>query len=171
MRMWIPAAVLAVISCSSSPSPPPDRPASPAPVVVAADAAVPDADVSGEVASAAAWIFRYNAPGRVETWTLRYHGTAALVVVEAAQRTTRYTGAAADGASLALTLASGTSKLSLDCKRDKLAVSATCADPKARPIDVLNCYHPDFKAPMSFGPAPGIEYVVGTTCTGYRLLE
>jgi hypothetical protein len=168
MRMRIHAAVLAAAGCSSSTSPPPEHPA---PAAVTADAAVPDADVPDEVASAPAWIFRFNGPGRLETWTLRTRGAAALVVVQAAQRTTRYTGAAADGASLVLTLASGPNKLSLDCKRDKLAVSATCGDRNARPIDVLNCYHPDFQAPMSFGPAPGIEYMVSDACSGYRLLE
>jgi hypothetical protein len=35
-------------------------------------------------------------------------------------------------------------------------------------VEVLSCYHADFKAPMPFGPAPGIEYVVDATCNGYR---
>ena len=95
---------------------------------------------------------------------------AALVTVEAAQGTTRYVGTAAVGASLVLTLAAGAHKLSLDCKRTKKPVGTKCNDAKAKQLDVLDCFHPDFKAPMTFGPAPGIEFVATAQCNGYRLL-
>jgi hypothetical protein len=171
-RMWKYAACLAAACSSSSSSSPVERPVQPAAPVVAVDAAPPasppDAGVPDEVANAPAWIFRYNAPGRVETWTLRYHGTIGLVVVEAASGTTRYIGTATDGASLQLALASGPNKLALECKRQKLAVGAKCNDTKAPKRDVLDCYHPDFKAPMTFGAEPGVEF--DGTCNGYRLI-
>ncbi|MBL0219923.1 MAG: hypothetical protein IPQ07_39415 [Myxococcales bacterium] len=37
-------------------------------------------------------------------------------------------------------------------------------------IDVLDCYHPDFKTPL-FAPSPGVEYVSDERCTGYRLIS
>jgi hypothetical protein len=166
MRM---VAVCLLVACSSPAAPPTEHPA-PAPVAIA-DAATPDAGPPAELLAAPAWVFRYNAPGRLETWTLRSHGDAGIVIVERANGTTQYLGTAADGASLVLTLAAGPNKLSLDCKHEKLAVSAKCNDTKAKKIDVLNCYHPDFKSPMTFGPAPGIEYVTSDSCTGYRLLS
>jgi hypothetical protein len=157
-----------VVGCGSSPPP------SPAPVaVVAADAAPPvsiDAGPPAELVAAPAWVFRYNAPGRLETWTLRTHGGDGMVVVESTRGTTRYVGTATDGASLQLALAAGAQKLSLDCKHEQLPVGAKCGDPKAKKVDVLNCFHPDFKSPMTFGAAPGIEYVIDDKCNGYRLL-
>lgn len=130
--------------------------------MVAVDAGVP--------ADAPAWIFRYHTAQRTETWTLRYHESIALVTVETAQGVVRYTGSAADGASLALNVATATAKLTLDCKRKKRALSAKCNDTKAKPVDVLDCYHPDFKEPMPFGREPGVEYVEASGCKGYRLI-
>ena len=114
--------------------------------------------------NAPAYIFRYTAPGRVETWSLRYSGGNALVTIERANGTTRYIGTIADGK---LTLAAGPNQLSLECKPAKLPVGATCGDKKPKQQDVLDCFHPDFKAPMTFGAAPGIEYVVTDACSGY----
>lgn len=167
MRMRMTAVCL--VACSSSPPAPPEKPVEP--VVVAVDAAAPDAGVPEEVANAPAWVFRYNAPGRLETWTLRYHGDTALVTVEAARGTTRYLGSVDEGASLSLSLAAGPNKLALECKRAQQPIGKKCGDTKAKKLDVLDCYHPDFKAPMTFGPAPGIEFVTSADCNGYRLLE
>src|SRR5215470_8884844 len=169
---WMFAACLA--ACGSSPSPAPAKPAAPPPTPFAAVDAAPAPDapsVPDEVANAPAWIFRFNAPGRLETWTLRYHGTAAMLIVEAATGTTRYLGSVTEGGSMALALSAGSARMALDCKREKLAVGAKCGDKKPKKIDVLNCYHPDFKSPMSFGPAPGVEFVSTDKCIGYRMLE
>lgn len=163
------ALALAVAGCGSS-SPPPVEPA-PAPVeaAIVVDAPAPDAGPSPALAAAPAWVFRYNAPGRVETWTLRHHGETAMVVVEG-QRTTQYLGMATDGAELKIAVAEGANHLTLDCKRAQKAIGPKCNDPKAKQLAVLDCYHPDFKAPMTFGPAPGVEFVQSDTCSGYRLL-
>lgn len=162
--------LLCLVACSSSPSSAPEHPAVPPPAPVAAvDAAPPpDAGVPDEVATAPAWIFRFNTPNRIETWTLRYHGETALLVVEAATGTTRYLGSMSDA--LALRVKAGSALMSLDCKREKQAIGTKCNDTKAKKIDVLACYHPDFKAPMTFGAEPGIEYVANDSCTGYRLI-
>jgi hypothetical protein len=158
--------------CGSSPAPT-EKPVQPAPADAAVDA-TPDAGVSEAVTNAPAWVFRYNAPGRLETWTLRYAGDQAMVVVESARGTTRYIGSAADGGALTLTLAAGPNKLSLECKRQQLAVGAECGkqtgDKTTKKLDVLDCYHPDFKSPMSFAAAPGVEFVTSDACTGYRVL-
>jgi hypothetical protein len=167
MRML--AAVVAV-GCGSSQSPAPEKPpqAPPAPVV-SVDAAIPDAGIPDEVMNAPAWIFRFNAPGRLETWTLRYAGENALLVVEAATGTTRYIGTMSSTGKL--TASTANAKMSLDCKPDKLAVGTTkCNDTKAKKLDVLNCFHPDFKTPMTFGHEPGIEFVTSDKCNGYRLI-
>jgi hypothetical protein len=157
-----------------SPPPAPEHPAPPpAAVVVTADAAIDapaDGDVPDEVATAPAWIFRYNAPGRLETWTLRYRGEKGVVIVETARGTMRYVGTVTDAKTLTLTLAAGPNKLSLGCKREKLTVGAKCGAKVTKKIDVLDCYHPDFKSPMSFAAAPGVEFVTVDNCTGYRLL-
>lgn len=158
--------IVVLIGCSSSPSP--ERPAAPAAPVAIVDAAVdapPDADVPDEVANAPAWVFRYNAAGRLETWTLRYSGERALVTIETARGTTRYVGAITDA--LKLTVAAGSNTMSLDCKRSKLDVGAVCGDKQPAKLDVLDCFHPDFKSPMSFGAAPGIEFVTAGGCSGY----
>lgn len=180
MRSSVALAALAVALAGCGSSPPPSSPSSPAPepavapaapVALPPDAAAPDAGIPDEVSSAPAWIFRYNTPDRAETWTLRYHGDTALLVVETRQRTLRYIGSATEGASLALALAAGPSRLSLDCKHEQMPLSAKCNDMKAAKQNVLNCYHPDFKAPMTFGPAPGVEYVVAADCNGFRLVK
>lgn len=117
------------------------------------------------------WVFRYHTADRLETWTLQHAGGTALLVVETAQGERRYVGTATEGSgTLVLDVSTANAKMALDCKREKLAVSAKCNDRKAKPIEVLNCYHADFKTPMPFGPAPGIEYVVDDTCNGYRLV-
>ncbi|HUJ59773.1 MAG TPA: hypothetical protein VLX92_14815 [Kofleriaceae bacterium] len=164
--------VLALAACSGSPVPAanPARPAPP-PADAAIDAAIdaaPDAGVPAAVQAAPPWIFRFHTAQRTETWTLRYADGAAELVVEAASGTTRYLGTAVDGDSLAVRVATSAAKLALDCKHAHRAISAKCNDTKARPIDVLDCYHPDFKEPMPFAQAPGIEYVVDATCSGYR---
>jgi hypothetical protein len=168
MQMRIVVCLAATACGSSTPTPTP----TPAPVAAVADAApAPDAGLPADVANAPAWIFRYNAPGRLETWTLRYHGDHAAIDVESATGMIHYVGTASDAASLALTLAAGSARLSLECKHEQLAVGATCGDKKAPKLDVLACYHPDFAAPMPFGLAPGVEYVTTDACTGYRRLS
>ena len=111
--------------------------------------------------------------------------------------TTLYLGSATDdGKTLTLTLAAATDKLALACKREKLAIAAATAvrkphkkgkykecggDPgrwvpdKTKSIEVLQCKHPDFDAPMPFAPAPGVEYLlVNDDCLmqggGYRAI-
>jgi hypothetical protein len=158
-----------VAACSGSPA----KVEAPAPAPpVASDAAppdaAPDAGVSAALATAPAWVFRYATAQRTETWTLRMDAGQALLVVESAHGTLRYTGTVTDA--LALEVTTGTAKLALSCKHAKRALSAKCNDTKAKPLDVLDCYHPDFKEPMPFGPAPGIEYAVDASCNGYRLI-
>ena len=132
--------------------------------------AAPDAGMPADVANAPAWIFRYNAPGRLETWTLRYHGEVAAIDVESQTGTIHYLGSANDGSSLVLALSAGNARLSLECKHEQRAIGAACDDKKPPKQDVLACYHPDFKEPMPFGPAPGIEYLQSASCTGYHRL-
>lgn len=123
------------------------------------------------VVNAPPWVFRYHTADRLETWTLQHAGGTALLVVETAQGERRYVGTATEGSgTLVLDVSTANAKMALDCKREKLAVSAKCNDRKAKPTEVLNCYHQDFKAPMPFGPAPGVEYVVDASCNGYRLI-
>lgn len=168
---------LSVSACASNPAPgapPSTPPPSPAPAdaaVAAVPVAVIDAApaIPADLADAPAWVFRFNSPNRVETWTLRWVGDRALLVVEGATTTT-YVGSATDGASLKVDVSTSNAKMSLDCKRDKLAASATCGDAKAGKVDVLACYAVGFDTPMSFGQ-PGIEYVAGPGCTGYRLIK
>lgn len=162
---------LALAACSGSAPPSPATPAAPAP----ADAAVPidappDAGPSAAVMAAPAWVFQYSTPARTETWTLRHAEGQAVIEVLSAGRTQVYTGTATQGASLALAVSTGTAKLTLDCKHAKRPLSHKCNDTKAKAIEVLDCYHPDFKAPMPFGPFPGVEYVETKGCTGYRLI-
>jgi hypothetical protein len=160
-----------LIGCSSAPPPKTEAPVAPVAPADAAPVVPPDTGPPAAVLAAPAYVFKYNTADRAETWTLRQAEGQALVVVESAKGTLEYTGTATEGASLAIAVATSTAKLALDCKREKLAVSAKCNDTKAKPIDVLNCYHPDFKAPMSFAPAPGIEYVVEPGCNGFRLAK
>ena len=140
-------------------APPADAGAAPAPD------ALPDA-----VVNAPPWVFGYRTAERSETWTLRHAGGTALLVVETAQGERRYVGPATESdTEVKLDVSTGTAKLALACKREKLAVSTKCNDRKAKPIAVLSCYHVDFKTPMPFSPAPGVEYVVDASCNGYRL--
>ena len=82
----------------------------------------------------------------------------------------RYTGTATDGDALALDVTTGSARLALSCKHTKRALGRKCNDAKAKPIEVLDYFHPDFAAPMPFGHAPGIEYVVDASCNGYRVV-
>lgn len=131
--------------------------------------APPDAGIPAAVLAAPAWVFRYTTAQRAETWTLRHAEGSALLIVETAQGTTRYTGTATPGPSLVLAVSTASAKLALDCKPAKRPIGAKCNDTKAKPIELLDCYHPDFAAPMPFGPAPGVEYAVTADCNGYRL--
>lgn len=160
---------LALVACGSAPPPAaaPEEPVVEAPPPPPVDAAI-DAGPPAELLTAPAWIFRYDAPPRVETWTLRHHDGHALIVVETAQATTRYLGTAADGASLALAVASPTATMELDCKPATRPIAVACGDRKPAPLDVLDCYHPDFAAPMTFARAPGVTF--DAACNGYRRL-
>jgi len=171
MRMLSIFAV-AIAACGGTPPPTPDHPA-PAPVASPppADAqSAPDADAYAALDGAPAWVFRYDAAGRRETWTLRYGDGRAVLVVETQTGTTRYVGTAGDGATIALRVRSSTSKLALECKKAQRAIGETCNAKRAAKRDVLDCYHPDFKEPMPFGAAPGIEYAANASCTGYRAI-
>jgi hypothetical protein len=167
----IACALIAACGCGSAtpPSQPPTLAAAPADA--ASPDASPDAGIPADVASAPAWIFRYSAPDRLETWTLRYHGGVAALDVQSKTGTVHYLGTATDGESMHLEVAATSARMALDCKHEQLAVGATCGDKKAAKQDVLACYHPDFKAPMPFGPAPGVEFVTTPACTGYRKLN
>ncbi len=159
-------------ACSSSPAAP-ARPEPPAPApsdAARARDAAPDAGLPEAVLNAPPWIFRYTTADRNETWTLRHADGQALLVVESARGVLRYTGTAREGASLAIDVATSTAKLSLDCKPQQRALGSKCNDTKAPKRDVLDCYVPDFQQPMPFAPAPGVEYVVSASCTGYRLI-
>jgi hypothetical protein len=140
---------------------------------VVADAAVDVAppDAPDPAASAPPWLFRYHTKDRTETWTLQFADGHAVLVVDSAQGKRRYTGSATDGASLAIDVTSGTAKLALDCKHAKRPLGTACNDRKAKQVEVLDCYHPDFKTPMPFAPAPGVEYVHDASCNGYRLIS
>ncbi len=159
-------ALCLVCACGSSP-PPPAMVSTPPPSPPI-DAAPPDAGPSAELVAAPAWIFRYNAPPRVETWTLRYLHGEAIVVVENARGTTTYLGTATEGATLALAVATPTAKVTLDCKHATRAIGATCAAHKPASLEVLDCFVPDFTSPMTFAPAPGVEYAA--SCNGYQRL-
>jgi hypothetical protein len=162
--------VVFLIACSGAPVAKVEPPAPPVGADAASDAA-PDAGVSAALAGAPAWVFRYATAQRTETWTLRMMGGQALLAVDSAQGTLRYTGTATEATdAVALDVTTGTATLALQCKHAKRALSRKCNDTKAARIDVLDCYHPDFKEPMPFGPAPGIEYAVDASCNGYRLI-
>ena len=162
------AAVAVLAGCSSAPAA--DRPTTTSPAVAAIDAAPPDAGASAAVAAAPAWVFRYHTADRSEIWTLRYAGGEAELVVETAAGTQRYLGTAADAASLAIDVTTGTARMTLDCKHERRALGAKCNDAAAPALDVLACYHPDFSTAMPFGAAPGVEYVIDASCNGYRLV-
>jgi hypothetical protein len=161
------AALVLCAACSSPAKPGPATPPVPPPPDAAVDAASPDAGVPE---SATIWRFRYNTAQRTETWSLRFGDGHATIDVQSASGTTHYFGTAVEGESLKLDVATSSAKLSLDCKRAKRPLSEKCNDKKATPVDVLDCYHPDFKEPMPFGEGQGVEYVVEPKCTGYRLI-
>ena len=170
--MKLSVTVLALAACSSAP-PAAERPAQPAqlPADAAIDAPAPDAGAPQAVLDAPAWVFRYSTADRKETWTLRHAGGSALLVVESATGSLTYLGTAVAGPSLVLDVSTGSAKLALECKPAKRSLSAKCNDAKAKQVEVLDCYHKDFKEPMPFGAAPGVEYTVGPGCNGYRLVE
>jgi hypothetical protein len=163
MPRWF--ALCLVSACGSPAAPATPIPRSPPPI----DAAVPDAGPSAELAAAPAWIFRYNAPPRVETWTLRFVNGDAIVVVENARGMTTYLGRATEGATLAIAVATSTAKVTLDCKHATRTIGETCAARKPPALDVLDCFVPDFTSPMTFAPAPGVEYAA--SCNGYQRLR
>jgi hypothetical protein len=116
-------------------------------------------------------MFRYSTAERSETWTLRHAEGKAVLVIVNHQGPRRYTGPAVEqDGTLVIDVTSSNAKLALKCKREKLTVSAKCGDRKAKPVEVLSCYHADFTTPMPFAPPPGIEYLVDKTCNGYRLI-
>ncbi len=166
--------LLAACGAPPAPAPAPPSPPSPPPVdaAVVVVAAPPDAALPDGVVTAPAWIFRYHTADRGETWTLRYADARALLEVDRGQGAPmRYTGTATDaGDALALDVATTSAHLALSCKHTKRALGRKCNDTKAKPIEVLDCYHPDFAQPMPFGHEPGIEYVVDATCNGYRTI-
>lgn len=169
------AFALALVACSGSSSPRPSEPVpAPSTPVDAAPAPppAPDAGPPQAVLDAPPWVFHYTTKDRAETWTLRTADGNALLVVESAQGTQRYLGTATSGETIKLDVTTGTARMSLECKHAKRPLSTKCNDaPRgAKPVDVLDCYHPDFKTPMPFGPAPGVEYAVDATCNGYRLI-
>ena len=164
--------LIVLVACSGAPAKvEPTAPPPPVAADAAAPDAAPDAGVSAALANAPAWVFRYATAQRTETWTLRTDAGQALLVVDSARGTLRYTGTAAEtGDAIALDVTTGSAKLALQCKHVKRALGKKCNDTKAAKLDVLDCYHPDFKEPMPFGPAPGIEYAVDEHCNGYRLI-
>jgi hypothetical protein len=162
--------LVVLVACSSS-APPAEHPATPvAAPPDAAPAPPPDAGVAQAVLDAPAWVFHYTTKDRKETWTLQTADGQAQLVVESAQGTQRYVGTAT-GDPLKVDVSTGTAKMTLECKHAKRSLSAKCNDSKAKPIEVLDCFHPDFKTPMPFGPAPGVEYAVDANCNGYRLVK
>lgn len=156
---------LIVVAACSSPSKP--APVEPPPPPVPDAAVAPDAGVP---ADAATWRFRFSTKDRTETWSLRFGNGYATMDIELADRTAHYTGTMVGGASTKLEFSAGSARLSLDCKRSQRPLSSKCNDMTAKPIDVLDCYVPDFKEPMPFGEGQGVEYVVDPTCNGYRLI-
>lgn len=165
-----------------------DAPDEAAPALAPAPAPAPPTPPA-ELLTAPAWIFRYappadardarrrgagpghhswDAPPRVATWTLRHRDGRALVEVESGQGTARYLGTATEGASLAIDVASPTATMKLDCRPASRPIGATCDARRPAALDVLDCYHPDFAAPMTFARAPGV--VFDAACNAYRRL-
>ena len=174
--------LLVLAACSSSPSTSTVTSSHPPPPGDAAIADVPpDAPsaTDGELASAPAHVFRYNAPPRVETWTLRIAGDRASIVVAGANELAYVGRATVTGDTTTIDVATANAKLALACKRGTLAnVGAANAErkptragkpcafapAKTSTLDIWECKHPDFDAPMPFAAAPGIEYVVTDAC-------
>lgn len=114
----------------------------------------------------------------METWSLRFGDGHAAIDVQPIQGTgagqtgpgtLHYFGTAIEGETIKLDVATSNAKISLECKRAKRPLSTKCNDKKAKPVEVLDCYHPDFKEPMPFGEGDGVEYVVDASCNGCRL--
>jgi hypothetical protein len=164
------AGLTALAACSSSPPKPAAPPPAPVPVDAAVDAPAPDAGIPQAVLDAPKWVFGYHTKDRSETWTLQIAGGSALLVVEG-KTAQRYTGTASEGEPVKLDVSTGTAKLALECKHASRPLGTKCNDAKAKPVEVLDCFHPDFKTPMTFGAAPGVEYVVDATCSGFRLAK
>jgi len=164
--------VWVTLAACSSASLAPTTPTPPAPIDAGAieNDAAPDAGAPEAVTTAPSWVFRYNPPEGTGTWRLQFADGARQLVVDNGKRPLRYLGTATEGATIAISVATQAAKMSLDCKRTKRALSTTCNDRKAKPIDVLDCYHPDFKEPMPFAVSPGVEYVTSKDCTGYRVI-
>ena len=160
--------LLAACSAPAGPAANPVKSVDPVAVAPPADAASPDAGVAPEVEAAAPYTFRYHTVQRTETWTLKFANGAALLVVDGTTGTTRYQGTMSE--ELALDAASPNARMRLQCKRAQRKLSDRCNDAKAKPLEVLDCYHPDFATPMPFAQGHGVEYVVDATCTGYRLI-
>ncbi|MBA3459008.1 MAG: hypothetical protein H0T46_03540 [Deltaproteobacteria bacterium] len=162
---------ITLAACSSA-SPAAERPEQPPqlPPDASIDAPAPDASAPQAVIDAPAWVFRYSTADRKETWTLRHVGGSAMLVVESASGSLTYLGTAVAGPSLALDVSTGSAKMTLECKPAKRSLSAKCNDAKAKPVEVLDCFHKGFKEPMPFGAAPGVEYTVAPGCNGYRLV-
>jgi hypothetical protein len=164
---WFDKLPLIAIAACSAPAPVVERPVPP--VAVVADAA-PEAVIDAgpdPLLAMPAFVFRYTTADRAETWTLHRANGAALLVVESKQGTRTYRGTDTDGA---IDVTSGTAKMNLSCKQTKRSLSTKCNDTKAKPVDVLDCFHPAFATPMPFAAAPGVEYVVDASCNGYRLV-
>jgi hypothetical protein len=179
MRVFL---LLAIGACSSAAPTPAQPSTSEAPIETPVDAPVlevaTDAPPRPDIqATATPYVFRFASAARNETWTMWFgSGVAVLDVQPEGGAVTQYRGSAVVGATLGIDVASPTAKLSLDCKRTKRDVDPPC-DPKAKPakskpkkisIEALDCFVPNFKEPMPFGPAPGIEYVADGACAGFR---
>jgi hypothetical protein len=175
-------ALLFTIGCSSAPShSSPVTPPAPPPADAAVAAVEPDAGIPQAVFDAPLWVFRYSTTDRTSIWNLRYADGHALLIVDNSNPHTEeddsgtvtpvYYGTATEGETLKIDVTTGTARMTLDCKRAKRSLSKKCNDTKAKAIDVLECFHPDFKTPMTFGLRPGVEYVVDASCTGYRLAK
>lgn len=168
--------LLAIGACSSPARPPAEpTPALPADAAVAIqiDAEPPRPDIK---ATATPYVFRFASATRNETWTMWFgSGVAVLDVQPDGGAITQYQGSATEGATLVIDVAGPTAKLVLDCKRTKRDVDPPCSGkpakgrPKKISIEALDCFVPNFKEPMPFGPAPGIEFVADGACAGYRV--
>ena len=164
-------APLVLAACGSGQSP------TAAPAITPVDAAVPDvpppdAGPSAALIAAPAWVFRYDAPPRVETWTLRQAAGEAQIVVETpggAPVITTYLGTATPTAdALVIEVATATAKLALRCTPATRPIGATCKERKPAAIAVLDCFVPGYEQPMTFAPAPGVVFDGG--CGAYRRL-
>jgi hypothetical protein len=185
---------MVLAACSSS-STPPTKPTPATPDAAVSSDAPPDANLA-DLPNATVSMFRFHQagePARIETWTLKVAGDRAVVLVDRTPaRSSTYAGSANDdGTTIAIAVTEGPNKLSLACKRAKLDVAAATAKRAAQPkkkgkcdpgrwapdkltkLDVLECKHPDFEAPMPFAAEPGVEYLTVTDeCfgAGYRVI-